>query len=631
MTTECRDFRFGTWQTDRMNPNESSPWGQLYYPDVRSMYVITDPAHREDKVLNQKGHVFVIERCARGEKMSNLYRAEVGRAGDGARPPKARDTGRGMRSRVEVYRRPPEHSEGCVCGISPEAEGVRTQSRRHLNAVKVETGRGKGAKRLAVKLHIDDGCLGGGGNINKLSVTSPFAENWYTYDDWRTNLAAKDFYAQSYYKDYFQSNPNRENVFTYCLMVDIFGKVHLKDYYDERDTKYELSTVSLTKKAFLLSGEKFIGNRFYENFIYQLLQHSGPDPLANKDDDFLNDWSEIFYGTEVDIGDTDGDHILDGHDREPLKKNRRFAFIVEQDPEGDGRVNTVPKSDTGEIGYDAAYVFKKANFDLISLISNIDYKDEWYGGYNYGKDLHDWGVKQYFAERIDTTYIETIPFTGYYAVDQWGINERLDRSIEKVKTETGYGINTPPNNYGEDIIVVFITGHGYPGGLMIQKDEDGKKIEVPITGFPQFTWRYKTGSDTHDKDDYYEESDFSGDEYDIKNWVDKFGSGVRSVFLASCFSENAFDRWNNGDDNVVIGGREKVSWEPQDYWEGTTYNYDFDDIGGKYENEKKRKIDGINRESMEFLWTYIIEGQSYNKPSPMYAIEDNYCGDLYLC
>jgi len=97
--------------------------------------------------------------CGKGDP----YRAEVGRAGDGARPPKARDTGRGMRSRVEVYRRPPERGEGCVCGISPQAEGVRTQSRRHLSKAKVETGRGKGAKRLAgPKLRIDRGGMGGG-------------------------------------------------------------------------------------------------------------------------------------------------------------------------------------------------------------------------------------------------------------------------------------------------------------------------------------------------------------------------------------------------------------------------------------------------------------------------------------
>jgi len=130
------------------------------------------------------------------------YRAEVGRAGDGARPLKARDTGRGMRSRVEVYRRPPEGSEGCVCGISPQAEGVRTQSRRHLNVVKVETGRGKGAKRLAgPKLRIDRGGMGGGGVIDFKETT-----------DWEDDV-------EGYWDDDTTFNQNRKKIFHYCLMA----------------------------------------------------------------------------------------------------------------------------------------------------------------------------------------------------------------------------------------------------------------------------------------------------------------------------------------------------------------------------------------------------------------------------
>ena len=177
------------------------------------MYVITDPAHREDKVLNQKGHVFVIKEYARGEKMSNLYRAEDGQRGDGRWPPQARDTGRGMRSRVEVYRRPPEQSEGCVCGISPEAEGVRTQSRRHLNAVKVETGRGKGAKRLAgPRLHIDDGCLGEGeGGLTEVTRIT-FGQDDPAHPDY------PDFYDD--YKNGGHFDSNRKDIFHYVIFCD---------------------------------------------------------------------------------------------------------------------------------------------------------------------------------------------------------------------------------------------------------------------------------------------------------------------------------------------------------------------------------------------------------------------------
>jgi len=135
--------------------------------------------------------------------ISYFYRAEEGQRGDGRWPPQARDTGRGMRSRVEGNRRPPERSEGCVCGISPQAEGVRTQSRRHLNAVKVETGRGKGAKRLAgPKLHIDRGGMGGGGS---LGFSHKYTDYTTDFQGWRTT--------------YFRNeNPNRVGKFHWCLI-----------------------------------------------------------------------------------------------------------------------------------------------------------------------------------------------------------------------------------------------------------------------------------------------------------------------------------------------------------------------------------------------------------------------------
>ena len=142
--------------------------------------------------------------CMTGK--GDSYRAEDGQRGDGRWPPQARDTGRGMRSRVEVYWRPPEGAKlpkGCVCGIWPKAKGVRTQSRRHLNAVKVETGRGKGAKRPArPKLRIDRGGMGGGeGNIPYTSSEVP--------SNYKDTLRADPAFF----------NPERDDIFYYCAIV----------------------------------------------------------------------------------------------------------------------------------------------------------------------------------------------------------------------------------------------------------------------------------------------------------------------------------------------------------------------------------------------------------------------------
>ena len=100
--------------------------------------------------------------CMMGK--GDSYRAEVGRAGDGARPPKARDTGRGMRSRVEVYRRPPDGAKRRRVALAEFGRGPKGCECDGVGTRRVETPRGKGAKRPVVirKLHIDDGCLGGG-------------------------------------------------------------------------------------------------------------------------------------------------------------------------------------------------------------------------------------------------------------------------------------------------------------------------------------------------------------------------------------------------------------------------------------------------------------------------------------
>jgi len=144
--------------------------------------------------------------CVEVIKTTKSYRAEEGERGGGREPPQARNGWR-VRSEVVVYWRPPEGAKrpkGCVCGISPEAKGVRTQSRRHLNAVKVETGRGQGAERPArPKLRIDRGGMGGGGSINDHTEKMSFSDIKSNY---RNNNA------------FFSSN--RHNIFHYCFFAD---------------------------------------------------------------------------------------------------------------------------------------------------------------------------------------------------------------------------------------------------------------------------------------------------------------------------------------------------------------------------------------------------------------------------
>ena len=97
--------------------------------------------------------------------IGDSYRAEDGRRGDGRRPPEARDTGRGMRSRAEFLQpRPPDgvkRRRGALAELSRRRKGCECDG---VGTRRVETPRGKGAKRPVViqKLHIDDGCLGGG-------------------------------------------------------------------------------------------------------------------------------------------------------------------------------------------------------------------------------------------------------------------------------------------------------------------------------------------------------------------------------------------------------------------------------------------------------------------------------------
>ena len=246
--------------------------------------------------------------------ISYFYRAEEGQRGDGRWPPQARDTGRGMRSRVEVYWRPPEGAKrpkGCVCGISPEAKGVRTQSRRHLNTVKVETGRGQGAERPArpklridrggmggggsqytdskVLLHIDDGCLGGGGEVTR----------WSTHPD--------------FINCEFSQKRIDTDIFSYCVIE--------KDSYDFNEV------LEINDRGFIIQFIDSANLDFSVLLSIQICRHSFiSKTLVDNDNDGLFQFEEELIGTSDDNEDSDGDHRIDGlevlfyHDN-PTKAN----------------------------------------------------------------------------------------------------------------------------------------------------------------------------------------------------------------------------------------------------------------------------------------------------------------------
>jgi len=136
----------------------------------------------------------------------DLYRAEVGRVGDGVRPPKARDTGRGMRSRVEVYRRPPDGAKrrrGALAEFRQRRKGCECDG---VGSRREETPRGKGAKRLAgPKLRIDRGGMGGG-NVIDYDEKFDWTEDW---DDYYNNRGVTGF------------TPERHGIFHYCVFAHL--------------------------------------------------------------------------------------------------------------------------------------------------------------------------------------------------------------------------------------------------------------------------------------------------------------------------------------------------------------------------------------------------------------------------
>ena len=137
--------------------------------------------------------------------MSNFYRAEDGERGDGHEPPEARDNGRGMRSRAEFLKpRPPDGAKrrrGALAEFRRRRKGCECDG---VGSRREETPRGQGAKRPVViqKLHIDDGCMGGGGSISASSESEAYSS---------------DFTSE------------RKEIFKYCLLTNDNSNPYLAD------------------------------------------------------------------------------------------------------------------------------------------------------------------------------------------------------------------------------------------------------------------------------------------------------------------------------------------------------------------------------------------------------------------
>ena len=159
--------------------------------------------------------------CKRWTNVTKLDRAEDGRRGDGRRPPQARN-GRGMHSRAEFLQpRPPDGAKrrrGALAELNRRFKGCECDG---VGTRRVETPRGQGAKRPVViqKLHIDDGCLGGGdidgdgftgddGGGGNIPLDTEMTDNEWVFD------------ANSYTDQYFtDSSSERVGIFRHCMIV----------------------------------------------------------------------------------------------------------------------------------------------------------------------------------------------------------------------------------------------------------------------------------------------------------------------------------------------------------------------------------------------------------------------------
>lgn len=147
------------------------------------------------------------------------------------------------------------------------------------------------------------------------------------------------------------------------------------------------------------------------------------DPMGDADGDTIaNLWEISVLGTNPVNDDTDGDHIRDDRDKQPLRYNRRFAFIFEvHDFLGDGSDLSTTE------GINVANSLGDIDFDHVYLVSDNDYTGDidFEGTYAYYDDIWWKGI-----------FEDTTDYFKSCTLDTW------------------------QKKNGEDIAIVYMTSHG---------------------------------------------------------------------------------------------------------------------------------------------------------------------------
>ena len=208
------------------------------------------------------------------KKRYRIWRSEDGQRGEGRWPPQEQDGNWGKRSMAEEWR-PPERSSGW-CRHSTGSYSLtlgewRHQHRRHSNIsddpLRVESMRDKGPEAPArPKLHIDDGCMGGGGDKVNFDEYLDFDEEFNDLkwgEGWSKKLISGGNYQINYGTEpHFTQG--RWHIFHYCIFGNKKGDLTWKeDWFEMKSVtgeyggddfaiwKDEIHTISIEAQSFL--------------------------------------------------------------------------------------------------------------------------------------------------------------------------------------------------------------------------------------------------------------------------------------------------------------------------------------------------------------------------------------------
>jgi len=182
--------------------------------------------------------------------MSRMTRPEEGERGLGA---SHRRGGTGRAS----YRRPPEGSH--LRNFPEGKRGASATSKAPGVERKVESMRDKGAQRAASgKLHIDDGCMGGGGSLNVfIKELKEADEDAFYAGTYSTGISNKGF------------DTTRSDVFRYCFNAYKIDNAYLHKSYPNRD-KDEFTGWRLGNKYTVFMANRNTQDEVLHTFVHEL-------------------------------------------------------------------------------------------------------------------------------------------------------------------------------------------------------------------------------------------------------------------------------------------------------------------------------------------------------------------------